>query len=71
MPRDDGMGMTARWVTVAEAQLVDETIAYWRVRGVCAVDVGAALRCHRSWPVIRERMIAWLRRDEPEERRAA
>ena len=53
-------------------EMVDETIAYyWRVRGVCVVDVAAEFRCHRSWPVVRQRMVAWLLRDEPEERLAA
>lgn len=51
--------------------MADETISYWRVYGVRAVDVGAELRCHRSWPAIRDRMISWLLSQDETQRLAA
>lgn len=48
-------------MTPAEARaMADETIAYWRARGIRCVDVAAELRCHRSWPAVRYCMTRWL-----------
>jgi hypothetical protein len=40
--------------------MADETITYWRTRGICVVDVAVQFHCHRSWPAVRACMIAWL-----------
>ena len=36
---------------------IDDTIAYWRRRGVRMVDVAASLHCTRTWASVRSRMI--------------
>lgn len=59
-------------MTAAEAYaMADEQIAHWRVRCVCVVDVAPEVRCHRSWPAVRERLVNWLLDTYPDESLAA
>ena len=38
---------------------IDDTIAYWRRRGVTVADIARALHCRNNWTAIKTRMLHW------------
>ena len=38
---------------------IDNTIRYWRRRGVRVADVARELRCRNNWESVKTRMLQW------------